>query len=56
MTRNQGIKMVKKYDSVIPDDLYYWLKYVNISKKLFWKHCDKIRDPRVWKKKNKKMD
>ena len=54
MTRNQGIKMVKKYDSVIPDDLYYWLKYVNISEKLFWKHCDKIRDPRVWKKKNKK--
>ena len=53
MTRNQGIKMVKKYDSVIPDDLYYWLKYVNISEKLFWKHCDKIRDPEFGKRKIK---
>ena len=29
MTRQEGINMVKKYDHVVSDDLYYWLDYIN---------------------------
>lgn len=52
MTRNEGIQMVKKYDSVVPDDLYYWLDYVKMKEKDFWDICDTFRDKRVWTKKN----
>ena len=50
MSREEGIKMVKKYDSVIPDDLYYWLDFVKMSEKEFWSTCDTFRDNRVWRK------
>lgn len=48
MTREQGIKLVQKYDHVVSDDLYYWLDYVQISEEEFWKIADSFRDPRVW--------
>ena len=50
MSRKEGIKMVKKYDHVISDDVYYWLKYVNMSENFFWNHCNTLRDKRVWKR------
>ena len=54
MTRQEGIKMVKKYDHVVSDDLYYWLDYINEKEDYFWKIADTFRDPRVWTiKKNK---
>ena len=53
MTRDEGIEMVRKYDSVISSDLKYWLEYVgNISEEEFWKIADSFRDPRVWWIKN----
>lgn len=48
MTRDQGIEMVRQYDHVIPDDLYYWLKYVDMPEDEFWSTADTFRDPRVW--------
>jgi len=48
MTRDQGIEMVRQYDHVIPDDLYYWLKYVDMREDEFWSTADTFRDPRVW--------
>ena len=36
MTREKGIKMVKKYDHVISDDLHYWLEYINRDQKYFF--------------------
>lgn len=54
MNRNEGIKMVKKYDHVVSDDLYYWLDYVKMSEDEFWSVADKFRDPRVWSIDNKK--
>lgn len=48
MSRNEGIEMVKEYDHVIPDDLYYWLNYVGMTEEEFWLTADKFRDPRVW--------
>lgn len=52
MNRNQAIEMVKQYDHVIPDDLYFWLKYVDMSEDEFWSVADTFRDPRVWFIKN----
>lgn len=48
MTREEGIEMVRKYDAVVSSDLYYWLKYVDMSEDEFWRTADKFRDPRVW--------
>ncbi|OUU23092.1 MAG: histidine biosynthesis family protein [Candidatus Endolissoclinum sp. TMED37] len=50
MSRENGIKMVKKYDHVKPSDLSRWLKYVDMSEEEFDKVCDTFRDPRVWYK------
>ena len=52
MTREEGIEMVKKYDSVVSKDLYYWLEYVGMSEDEFWKTADTFRDPRVWRIEN----
>jgi N-acetyl sugar amidotransferase len=48
MTREEGIKMVKKYDHVISSDLYYWLEYVNMKEDEFWHIADTFRNPKVW--------
>tara|TARA_B110000027_G_C16096107_1_gene290877 strand:- start:1055 stop:1765 length:711 start_codon:yes stop_codon:yes gene_type:complete len=53
MTREEGIKMVKKYDHVKPKkDLNRWLEYVNMSEDEFDTFADTLRDKRVWKRKN----
>ncbi len=52
MTREQGIEMVRKYDHVVPSDLYYWLDYVGMKEEEFWKVANGFRDPRVWRKEN----
>jgi N-acetyl sugar amidotransferase len=49
MTRENGIGMVRKYDSVKPrKDLDRWLKYVGMTEEEFDHICDTFRDPRVW--------
>ena len=54
MSREKGIDMVRKYDSVKPSDLYRWLEYVDMSESEFDYICDTFRDPRVWWIKNGK--
>ena len=49
MTREDGIEMVRKYDSVKPrKDLDRWLEYVDMKEEEFDYICDTFRDPRVW--------
>ena len=48
MTREQAIELVRKHDSAIPSDLYYWLDYVDMTEEEFWQTADTFRDPRVW--------
>lgn len=48
MTRQEGVEMVRKYDHVVSQDLYYWLDYVDMSEDEFWSIADTFRDPRVW--------
>ena len=54
MTRKKGIELVKKYDHVVPDDLFHWLDYVEMKEEEFWEIADTFRDPRVWWIKNEK--
>ena len=54
MSRDNAIKMVKKYDHVKPyKDLKRWLEYVDMTENEFDTHANKFRDERVWiKEKN----
>ena len=54
ISRTEGIELVKKYDHVVSDDLYYWLDYVKMSEQEFWRVADSFRDPKVWKIKDGK--
>jgi N-acetyl sugar amidotransferase len=48
LTRNEGMEMVRKYDSVKPRDLNRWLAYVGMTEQEFDSTADNFRDPRVW--------
>ena len=48
MSREEGIEMVKKYDHIVSDDLYFWLKYVDMKESEFWNTADKFRDKNTW--------
>ncbi len=49
LTREEGIEMVRKYDSVKPTtDLERWLKYTGRTAEEFDKKADSYRDQRVW--------
>jgi N-acetyl sugar amidotransferase len=49
MTREQGIELIRRYDSVKPRrDLDRWLGYVDMTEAEFDRICDGFRDPRVW--------
>ena len=37
-----------KYDHLVSDDLYYWLKYVDRDENYFWNMADKFRVSRTW--------
>lgn len=50
ITREQGVKFVKKYDHIEPNDLFHWLDYVSRDKKWFYKIANKFRDKKVWLK------
>lgn len=48
LSRKKGVKLVKKMDHIISNDLKRWLKYVNWSEEKFFKVADTFRDPSVW--------
>jgi len=54
MTREEGIEKVRQYDHVIPRDLYYWLDYVGMAEKEFWRIANSFRNPTVWRFENGK--
>lgn len=50
MSREEGIRMVQKYDHVKPRrDLERWLAYVGMTEAEFDRVCDGFRDRRVWR-------
>jgi len=50
MSREEGIEIVRKMDSVKPKDLQRWLKYVDMTEEEFDRIADTFRDKRVWEK------
>jgi len=49
MTREEGIRLVHRYDPVKPRDLQRWLAYTGMSEDEFDRIADTFRDPRVWR-------
>jgi len=55
LTREEGVKLVKKYDGEFPKKYYSkFLEYCNINDKEFHQICDKWRATHLWTKKNGK--
>jgi len=52
MTREEGMEMVKKYDSVKPGDIKRWLEYVGMTEDEFDSIADTFRNQRVWRIEN----
>jgi len=52
MSRDEGVKLVKKHDHIVSSDLHHWLDYVEMKALEFWQIADTFRDPRVWFIKN----
>jgi N-acetyl sugar amidotransferase len=52
MTREEGIEMVKKYDSVEPSNLQTYLDFLEITKDEFYRFIDPMRDEDIWEKLN----
>jgi N-acetyl sugar amidotransferase len=50
MTREEGIAMVAKYDSVRPNNIQYFLDWVGMSEAQFMAHIDRFRDLSVWER------
>lgn len=52
MTREEGIEMVKEYDSTEPSTLQTYLDFLEISKEEFYGLVESQRDPDIWRKVN----
>ncbi len=50
MTRNEAVKIVNKYDNVKPKSLSFYLKFLRITEKEFYKYVESMRDKKIWKK------
>ncbi len=50
MTREQGIEMVKKYDSLRPKRLDMFLEWSGMTEEEFEKCVDSMRDKKIWEK------
>ena len=50
MTREQAVKMVRRFDGAFPSDLNRWLDYVKMDYDEFIETADKFRSPKVWVK------
>jgi len=55
LSREEGVKLVKKYDGEFPKKYFQtFLEYCSLTKKDFFKICDRWRADHLWKKINNK--
>ena len=56
MSREQAIKLAKKFDGVKPPKEYisHFCKQINITEDFFWKIANKFRNKKIWKRDEKK--
>ena len=50
ISREEGIKLVKKYDNRRPEDLDTFLAELELDEEEFYKIVDRFRDPDVWER------
>lgn len=50
MTREEGIEMVRQYDSTEPATLQTYLDFLGISRDKFYELVEPMRDPAIWEK------
>jgi len=54
ITREEGIVLVKKYDSEFPRKYFKeFLKYIDLNEDKFWEILDTFRSPHLWSKNDK---
>ena len=53
MTREEGIAMVREYDSNEPSTLESYLDFLGLSKEEFYRMVEPMRDPAIWEKTNR---
>lgn len=56
LSREEAIRLVKKYEQVQPADIKYFLNWLNITDKELFDLIDRFRDAKVWVKKNAKWE
>lgn len=54
MSREQGIELVRKYDSVYPSDMKIYCDWTGLTPKQVIAAVEKMRDPRAWSKRRGK--
>lgn len=52
MTREEGVEMVKLYDSVEPSSLQTYLDFLEITREEFYRIVEPMRDKKIWEKIN----
>lgn len=48
LTREEGIELVHRYQSVYPQDLPLLLQWLGMEESQFWENIDRFRDPLIW--------
>jgi N-acetyl sugar amidotransferase len=48
LTREEGIELVNKYTSIVPETLPLFLRWINMTESGFRYFIDKRRDPAIW--------
>ena len=57
MTRQYGLKLIKKYDRVNLSNFYIndFIKHIDITRKQFFFVMDKFKNYKIWNKNKKKL-
>jgi N-acetyl sugar amidotransferase len=50
MTREEGMRMVERYDATTPSTLEYYCDFLGITKDEFYKWVEPMRESRIWEK------
>lgn len=50
LTREEGIKLIKKYENVPPKDINYFLEWMQMDGNELFSYIDYFRDSSIWKK------
>ena len=47
-TRDEALRLARRYDAVLPNDIGRWLEYVELNRDVFFAISNSFRSPAVW--------